>query len=182
MVCRSDFPYLNTTRVEHLSQGMEGNKVSSTCSFPGNASQLGMFVRHAHGILQDLVPVSMKKDPVWQMGLLLFKIGNLLWQREFTNSDIVELDKLIWIHDTVMLGCPDLMHLWKPKNHYLSHIPLEIIQWGPPRNYWCMAFEHENQLIKGGVTHSNFANPCLSAADRKALWVALQEVEKRLLP
>ena len=63
-------------------------------------------------------------------------------------------------------------HLWKPKNHYLSHIPLEILHWGPPRLYWCEDFEHENQLTKNGVSHGNYANVLLSAAEHKALSVA----------
>ena len=94
-------------------------------------------------------------------------------KRRFTAQDILKLDETIWLHDTALLGTPLLAHLWKPKNHYLSHIPLDILHWGPPRNYWCMSFEHENQLTKAGASHSNFANVLWSAADHKALSVAL---------
>jgi hypothetical protein len=105
--------------------------------------------------------------------LLLCKVCRLLWRRSFTAKDILAVDKAIWQHDELLLGTPSLSHLWKPKNHYLSHLPLEIIRWGPPRNYWCIPFEHENQLIKGGASHSNFENVVWSAADIKALKVAL---------
>ena len=37
-----------------------------------------------------------------------------------------------------------------------------------------MMFEHENQLTKGGVSHSNYLNVLWSAADHKALTVALE--------
>ena len=94
-------------------------------------------------------------------------------RRSFTAHHILMLDKTIWEHDTLLLGTPLLSHLWKPKNHYLSHIPLDIIRWGPPCNYWCIPFEHENQLTKGGVTHSNYSNVIWSAAEHKALTVAL---------
>ena len=94
-------------------------------------------------------------------------------QRKFTAADILSLDKTIWLHDSLLLGTPLLSHLWKPKHHYVSHIPLDIIRWGPPRNYWCMAFEHENQGTKAGASHSNYANVLWSAADQKALKVAM---------
>ena len=109
----------------------------------------------------------------WQVTLRLCKICRLLWQRSFTAQDILDLDESIWLHDTLVLATPMLSHLWKPKNHYLSHLPLDILRWGPPRNYWCIPFEHENQLFKGGASHSNFANVLWSAADEKALKVAL---------
>jgi hypothetical protein len=108
-----------------------------------------------------------------QVTLRLCKICRLLWQRKFTAQDILDLDEAIWMHDSLLLATPMLSHLWKPKNHYLSHLPLEILRWGPPRNYWCIPFEHENQLFKGGASHSNFANVLWSAADEKALKVAL---------
>ena len=56
----------------------------------------------------------------------------------------------------------------------MSHLALETLHWGPPRNYWCIPFEHENQLFKGCASHSNFANVLWSAADGKALSVALE--------
>ena len=60
------------------------------------------------------------------------------------------------------------------KNHYLSHLPLEILQWGPPRLYWCMLFEHENQQFKRAAMHSNFANVLWSCANSKARGLCLE--------
>ena len=87
------------------------------------------------------------------------------------------LDTAIYLHDSIYLGCTFLQHLWKPKNHYLSHLPFEILQWGPPRLYWCMPFEQENQVIKEGAS-GNYANPVMSAAEHKSLCVALDAVEQ----
>ena len=70
-------------------------------------------------------------------------------------------------------------HIWKPKNHYFSHFPLDILRWGPPRAYWCMNFEHENQLVKSAFDTCNFSNVLFSAADEKSLRVALEELEAR---
>ena len=170
---QGELPKVNTTRAKHLAEGEKGGLPSKDCSFPGTASQIANLILAVDVALGPLVPPQHKRDPVWQMVLMLCKIGRLLWQRSFTAADILELDKTIWLHDTIVLGTPLLVHLWKPKNHYLSHIPLDILRWGPPRTYWCMPFEHENQLTKGAVTHSNYANVLWSAADHKALCVAL---------
>ena len=169
---RNHFPYVNSTRVHHLLEGQDGGLPSSSCSFPGTAMQVAHLLIHLPSMWSASVPEAKRKDPVWQTALCMCKITRILWQKVFTHDDLVKLDKTIWLHDTLMLGIPKLQHLWKPKNHYLCHIPLEILHWGPPRNYWCEDFEHENQLTKNGVTHSNYANVLQSAAEHKALSVA----------
>ena len=173
----SDFPHLSSSRVTHLGEGTEGGRPSTDCSFPGTAAQIAHFVLHMTDILRPLVPESKRGDQVWQMALKMHQIGNLLWQRSLTHQDILDLDTAIYLHDSIYLGCTFLQHLWKPKNHYLSHLPFEILQWGPPRLYWCMPFEQENQVIKEGAS-GNYANPVMSAAEHKSLCVALDEVEQ----
>ena len=173
----SDFPHLNSSRVTHLGEGTEGGLPSNDCSLPGTAAQIGHFILHLTDILRPLVPETKRGDQVWQMALKMHQIGKLLWQRSFSHQDILDLDTAIWLHDSIYLGCPFLHHLWKPKNHYLSHLPLEILQWGPPRMYWCMNFEGENQVMKEGAS-GNFANPVMSAAEHKSLCVALDAVEQ----
>ena len=173
----SDFPHLNSSRVAKLAEGSEGGLPSTDCSFPGTAAQIGHFILHMTDILRPLVPETKRGDQVWQMALKMHQIGKLLWQRSFSHQDILDLDTAIWLHDSIYLGCPFLHHLWKPKNHYLSHLPLEILQWGPPRMYWCMNFEGENQVMKEGAS-GNFANPVMSAAEHKSLCVALDAVEQ----
>ena len=176
---RGDFPYVNATRAQHLTAGQEGGVPSSDCAFPGTALQVAHMVLHLNAMLGHLVPSAQKRSNVWQWALLTSRIGHLLWLRKFTAAQLVQLDESIWLHDTLLLQTPKLQHLWKPKNHYLSHVPLDILQWGPPRNYWCVAFEHENQLIKNGVSHGNFQNPLCDAAEHKALCVALEALALR---
>ena len=175
---QSEFSRVNTSRAKHLAEGQEGGRPSGECSFPGTAMQIAKVILHVDGIFGPLLNAEQKEHPVWQMALLTCRISRLLWQRSFTTANILELDKCIWLHDSIMLGTPLLQHLWKPKNHYLSHVPLEILWWAPPRNYWCIPFEHENQLIKGGATHSNFSNVLWSCADEKALGVALEAYKR----
>ena len=56
------------------------------------------------------------------------------------------------------LGIPAYSMLWKPKNHFATHIPGDILRFGPPRTYWCMRFEAKNQEHKASARHSNFKN------------------------
>jgi hypothetical protein len=60
---------------------------------------------------------------------------------------------------------------------FLSMEKRRLLHWGPPRGYWCIPFEHENQYTKRAVSHSNFANVCWSAAEAKALRVAIEAIE-----
>ena len=175
---RADFPYLNTTRIEHLGEGATGGIPSADCSFPGTAAQIGKLLLHLPAILGPLVPKEKRGEQVWQVALLMAKIHRLLWKRTLSKQDILELDNSIWLHDTTFLHCPTLQHLWKPKNHYLSHLPLDIVRWGPPRMYWCMNFEHENQVSKEGAS-GNFINPVWSLAEHKSLLVSLDYMEKQ---
>lgn len=172
-VSRSEYPYVNSSRLRNLGEGMAGNLPKGDCDFPGTAIQIAHMILDVDKIWGRLIPAERKRELTWQLVLYDSKIANLLWRRKFDTSSLLELDKSIWMHDTLWLGNPITQHLWKPKNHYLSHVPLDILRWGPPRSYWCIPFEHENQFTKGAVSHSNFANVPLSAAEAKALRVAL---------
>lgn len=127
-----------------------------------------------------LVSEMNKKKLEWKILLYLSDIVRIANQESFSHGDIAELDKCIWLHDQIWLGSPELQHCWKPKNHYLSHLPLEILRWGPCRAYWCEPFEHENQYSKGAVTHGNYANVLLSCAEGKALLVSVQTIERSM--
>jgi len=45
---------------------------------------------------------------------------------------------------------------FKPKHHYVLHMPDMCLDWGPPRGYWCMRFESRHQEVKLVVNHSNW--------------------------
>ena len=124
-----------------------------------------------------LVSTEQKKTLEWRILGFLSRIVRIANQLSFSHDDVAELDKCIFLHDSLWLGSPELQHTWKPKNHYLSHLPLDILRWGPLRGFWCEPFEHENQYIKGSVTHGNYANVLLSSAEGKALSVAFETME-----
>ena len=169
-----DFPYLSSSRLAKLSEGQAGDIPDGDGEFPGTASQMYHLIVHAPNMWAPLVTQECKRTLPWQILLLEVEIARAIQAREFTTHSLLHLDKTIWIHDMAWLGCPDIQHMWKPKNHYLSHLPLEILRWGPPRGYWAMMFEHVNQFTKGDASHGNFANVGYSVAEGKALRLVLE--------
>lgn len=143
----------------------------SMCLVP----QIRFLAEDAPHIWGSLVAAKQQKKTLeWKILELLSRIVHLCHRRSFSHDDIAELDRCIWLHDLIWLGSPELQHTWKPKNHYLSHLPLEILRWGPLRGFWCEPFEHENQFTKRSASHGNYANVLLSCAEGKALLVALE--------
>jgi len=132
---------------------------------------------YAVQIWDKLVSMEQKKTLEWKILGYLSRIVRIANQLSFSHHDVAELDKCIFLHDSIWLGSPELQHTWKPKNHYLSHLPLEILRWGPLRGFWCEPFEHENQYFKGSATHSNYSNVLVSCAEGKALKVAVETIE-----
>lgn len=139
--------------------------------------QIRYLAEDAPLVWAKLVTEQNKKTLEWRILTYLSKIVRMANQRSFSHNDVAELDKYIWWHDLIWLGSPELQHTWKPKNHYLSHLPLDILRWGPLVGFWCEPFEHENQFSKGAVTHGNYSNVLLSCAEGKALMVAIQTME-----
>eukprot|EP00327_Prymnesium_parvum_P007073 CAMPEP_0182801520 /NCGR_PEP_ID=MMETSP0006_2-20121128/2999_1 /TAXON_ID=97485 /ORGANISM="Prymnesium parvum, Strain Texoma1" /LENGTH=261 /DNA_ID=CAMNT_0024926853 /DNA_START=803 /DNA_END=1588 /DNA_ORIENTATION=- len=64
----------------------------------------------------------------------------------------------------ILCSVPEYHLLWKPKNHFAVHIPTDILNFGPPRGYWCMRFEAKNQELKRSAKNSNFADVALAVA------------------
>ena len=52
-------------------------------------------------------------------------------------------------HHTLFLSAKEYgARLFKPKNHFASHFPSDILNHGPVRHYWAMRFEALNLLFK----------------------------------
>ena len=51
---------------------------------------------------------------------------------------------------------PEYNGLWKPKHHFETHVPIDLLRFGPPRGYWCMSFEGFNKVVKQATEISNY--------------------------
>ena len=88
---------------------------------------------------------------------------------------MIELDRLIYEHHTSFLeACKKEygIRLFKPKNHFASHFPIDIMNFGPVRTYWCMRFEALNQLFKNFAKTGSFRDTCKRVADFWAMYTA----------
>lgn len=55
-----------------------------------------------------------------------------------------------------------------PKNHYMVHLPRQMIMFGPTRHHWCMRFEGKNGYM-AQKKYTNFRNLPLTLANRHQL-------------
>ena len=56
----------------------------------------------------------------------------------------------------LFLSITEYQDLFKPKAHWYSHFPTDIMQFGTTRQYWCMRFEALNQFFKRVATHGSY--------------------------
>lgn len=56
--------------------------------------------------------------------------------------------------------------MWVPKFHFVQHIPIHILLFGPPRLYMAFMFEGKNGVYGRAGELCNFKNPLLSMAAR----------------
>ena len=116
-------------------------------------------------IVPVLWPLVDHTDPVWECMVMFCKITCMLLKHSFTYDEVVALQDLIEEHRQKFLETHG-KHNFTPvspcvlslpsfetinhvqKLHYLFHIPANILQFGPPRNYWCMRFEAKHRFFK----------------------------------
>ena len=51
---------------------------------------------------------------------------------------------------------PEYNGLWKPKHHFETHLPVDLLRFGPLRGFWCMSFEGFNSIVKQATEISNY--------------------------
>eukprot|EP00965_Chrysotila_dentata_P138785 4590326-Pleurochrysis_carterae.AAC.1 len=80
----------------------------------------------------------------------------LLLHDSFDREKIALLDRLIYSQQTLFLSISQYSELWKPKNRYAQHFPVDILRFGPPMLYWEMKLEMRHQALKNYAKRSNF--------------------------
>jgi len=130
------------------------------------AHQLLVFVIHSISILGDFVPREELECDIWTSWTLHVTWFLLALSKEFSLDDVRRLDIYIYRHHTLFLSIPDYYDLWIPKFHFVQHIPLDILRFGPPTNWWCLMMETENGVYVHAGELSNFVNVMHSMATR----------------
>lgn len=67
---RHTLPYVNSSRLAHLSKGETGGLPSSDASFPGTAMQVATLILYVDGCFGPLLSEDQRRNPVWQVAIL----------------------------------------------------------------------------------------------------------------
>ena len=124
------------------------------CHVHMTASQTLTFALHSPQIFLDLGVDP--DDPCFKAWLTHLSYLRLLMKHTLTYDEVILIDQLISQHQNELKALAAFYpSIWKPKHHYACHFASDILNFGPPRHYWCMRFEALNQLFKkiavGGV-------------------------------
>ncbi|XP_068704496.1 uncharacterized protein [Montipora foliosa] len=104
--------------------------------------------------------------PHWTILLCLLEIMGICFAQEVSFSSVINLKRLIKEHLTSFKNVyPNARIL--PKQHYLVHLPTQVMLFGPLIRSWCMRFEAKHLYFKNMArTIKNFKNLPLSLAKR----------------
>ena len=81
-----------------------------------------------------------------------------MMQWRFTKNSVYQLDAKIRRAQKLFKKVRNYRPLWKPKNHFVQHIPRAITKFGPCRLFWCMRYEGKHQEFKRASRLGNFHN------------------------
>ena len=165
-------------------KGRKGKLPSGKGSIPYTSGQMLHFVLHSLEVLRPLMPVEAMQSPEWKAWVAHVQYFAAMMKPSFTDESIGLLDDMIYKAQTLFLGIKAYDQLWKPKNHFVQHIPSDIKRFGPPRTYWCMRFEAKNQEHKAAAKMGNWKNTIKTVATFWAERSAhrLQKKMRRKLP
>jgi hypothetical protein len=136
------------------------NQCTIHCHAHMTSGQVKLFTLHSIQLLGRFIKD--KSTAVWRCWCLHVHYVAALLQHSFTAVSVLAIDNLIMQQQELFLQIPQYEELWKPKNHYVQHMPLEILRFGPPRGYWCMRFEAMHQFFKKAAKNSNFKDAAKS--------------------
>lgn len=144
------------------------------CHVHGTAAQVLEFTIQS---LHALAPVVQRPEhAVWQSWKTLVVLVRLLLEREFTKDQVSMVDDLVQQHHVKFKSIEEYKHLFLPKHHFCTHIPVDILNFGPSRMYWCMRFEAMNQVFKQIAAGGNFREILKRCAHHACVRTALISV------
>ena len=162
-----------------VKKGTINGTPADDVSLGWSATQVHYFAMHALEIFGPLITPAMEQHAVWLCFKQHIQYYMLLQQTKFTKNDVAQLDQLIFSQQTLFLSIPHYFSLWRPKNHFAQHFPVDILRYGPPVYYKCLKFEMRHQLIKKIARGCNFKNVEHTVAHNFDMHTALDLKEGR---
>ena len=155
---------------ESVRSGATGGVPSHGCHLRYTGSQTMHFTLASLELLQPLVTTT--SCPAWASWQALVEVVQRYTAREFTYESVRELDKAISTHLRLYQRVPQYSGRLRPKHHFLTHTAMDILNFGPPRQFWCFGYEAKNQAVKRAANASNFRDVVKSAAKTLAMQAA----------
>ena len=145
------------------------------------AMQVMSFMVYGRAMLLPILPTGVLQHRIWKCFELHTQYFSILLQTSFSRADIVQLDKLIYTQQEMFLAIPQYSQLWRPKNHYAQHFPIDIINFGPPTFYSELKYEMRHQRIKRDAQDGNFKAVDYTICRQDGMRLALDLAEGRNL-
>ena len=135
----------------------------SSSNLGQSASQMWLLAYILPFILEGKVA---NDDPHWKNLLSLLAIMSICFAHKVTFNSVINLKQLVKEHLTSFkIVYPNARIL--PKQHFLVHLPTQIMMFGPLIRSWCMRFEAKHSYFKDIARKiKNFKNLPLSLAER----------------
>lgn len=156
---------------ESVTQGEKNRVPSVNARLRYTGSQTLHFAMHSRTLIEPLLG-SKVFYPAWKAWLALVDVVEKYTAYSFTLPSINDLDAAIIRFMQLYQKVPQFSDQLRPKFHFLTHTAIDIINFGPPRQFWCFPYEAKNQEVKRAAAASNFKNVIKSAAKTLALQAA----------
>lgn len=138
-----------------------------------SAGQLLIWLVHSVAVLSPLIAdaVSAHGDPpCWRSWKLLVRVINVALSREVDEEWAQRLAALVLKHQHLVLSDELIQYrdIYKPKNHYMSHLAADGLKFGPLTGFWEFLFEAFHQFFKRSAERSNHINTIATLANEWA--------------
>ena len=111
---------------------------------------------HSVKLFEPLIPD--KQEPVWDAWVKHVKYFEMMRWHEYTLQDIQALDNAVYDAQAAFDKAFGGQGLWKPKQHFASHLAVSTLRCGPTREYHCFSYEGMHQRVKRISDASNWRN------------------------
>lgn len=139
-------------------KGRKGNKPRGKGSVVWTAGELYAFTVSSLPFFRSILPAQALDSPEWKAWVAHADYFSSMMQWSFTQDSIYQLDSKIRLAQKLARKVKSYRALWKPKNHFVQHIPRAITKFGPCRLFWCMRYEAKHKEFKKAARLGNYMN------------------------
>lgn len=111
-----------------MIEGTDDGTPHPDASVPWKAAAVKNFMMSAIDLFEPFIRI--KTDACWICFKLHCQYFEMLHLTSFSKADILKLDCLIYQQQVLFLSIPQYASLWKLKNHFATHLPIDILKFG----------------------------------------------------